>query len=315
MWKGNIANQAPNDVQEPIERSEKFIGDNRAKEIRRDTDTQKNFTVSLYDIDETILIHLEHLQLQVEDVGKQVKVPIFYGSQERWVSAQKDGYMRDKQGKIILPAMILKRTTTAPDETLQFFNRYIDTPVIKMYSEKNQYTKFSMLIGKNIPVNEVYNLVVPSHVILTYKFIIWTAYVEQMNKLVETLQFNTKDYWGSKKGFRFRTKIDNFGHTVELQSNEDRVVKTEFDLITHGYILPDTMTKLDKHQMTTKKSFTPKKLVMGIEVVSTDYDLKILDKNREKWTRPDYVNLQADTVIPGTPVSLDTSIVDNSYEI
>ena len=311
-WKGNNLNPAPNNVQEPIERSEKIIADNRAEQVRRDTDTQKNFTITLYDIDETILLHLEQMQLQVTDVGKVVKVPIFYGPPERWVSAQRDGYLRDKQGRIILPALILKRTNSENDTTLQFFNRYLNTPVIKLYSQKNQYTRFSALVGKNVPVNEIYNVVVPSHMILTYHFIVWTELVEQMNGLIEAIRFNTNDYWGSKKGFRFRTRVESYGHAVELQANEDRIVKTEFDLITHGYILPDTMTKLEKHSMTIQKMFTPKKIIMGIEVVATDYNIQQLNKNREKWRNPNYPNLQKDVPIPEPPVSVNTDIVDNS---
>lgn len=314
-WRGNINNPSPNDVQEPIERSEKIIVDNRAEQVRRDTDTQKNFTITLYDIDETILLHLEQMQLQVTDVGKVVKVPIFYGSPERWVSAQRDGYLRDKQGRLILPALILKRTNSENDTTLQFFNRYLNTPVIKLYSQKNQYTRFSTLVGKNVPVNEIYNVVVPSHMILTYHFIIWTESVEQMGGLIETIRFNTNDYWGSKKGFRFRTRVESYGHTVELQANEDRIVKTEFDLITHGYILPDTMTKLEKHSMTTQKMFTPKKIIMGVEVVATGYNMQQLDKNKEKWRNPNYPNLQVDVPIPSPPISLNTDIIDNSVGI
>ena len=325
-WQGNIGNPASNTVQEPIDRSEKMVTDNpsvssfnttnvgnRAEQVRRDTYTQKNFTISLYDIDETILLHLEQLQLQVEDQGKQVKVPFFYGSPERWVSAQRDGYLRDKQGKILLPAIILKRTNSENDSSLQFFNRYLNVPVMKMYSPKNKYTQFSVLAGRNIPVKEVYNVVMPSHMVLTYHFIIWTAYVEQMNKLVEAIQFNTKDYWGSKKGFRFRTKVESYGHTVELQANEERIVKTEFDLVTHGYILPEQMTKLESHETTWNKLMTPKKLVMGMEVVSTGYDWDKQTSNREKWRSPEYPNLQADVPIPNPPVSVNTDIIDNSH--
>jgi hypothetical protein len=311
-WRGNIQNPVPNELQEPIDRSEKIIADERVNEVRRDKDTQKDFTISLYDIDETILMHLEQLQLQVEDVGKKIKVPIFYGSPERWTSAQRDGYIRDNQGKLILPAIVLKRTNSENDQSLRFFNRYLNTPVRKMYSPKNKYTKFSILNGQNVPVNEVYNVIVPSHMVLTYHFIIWTEKVEQMNDLVSAIQFNTRDYWGSRKGFKFRTKVESYSHTVELQADEDRVVKTEFDLTTHGYILPDHLTKLEKHQMTTTKMFTPKKIVMGVEVVKSEFDLKSKNKNREKWQNPNYPNLQADIPLPNPPISIIDGVTDLS---
>jgi len=314
-WKGDISNPAPNTVQEPMARSEKVIADNRAEQVRRDKDTQKDFNISLYDIDETILTQLQNMNLQVVDAGKKIKVPVFFGSPEQWTSAQRDGHIRDKQGKLILPAMILKRTNSEGDSSLQFFNRYLNTPAMKMYSQKNQYTKFAVLAGQNAPINEVYNLVMPSHMVLTYQFIVWTELVEQMNDLVETLRYNSNDYWGSKKGFRFRTKVEGFGHTVELQAGDDRVVKTEFTLITHGYILPDTITKLENTKMTMQKMLTPKKVVMGAEVVSTGFDWDKKNSNREKWRNPNYPNLQKDVPIPEPPITLVDTITDSSYEI
>lgn len=307
-WKGDINNPVPNDVREPDNRAEKIIDSNRSLNVRRDTDQQKNFTISLYDIDETILEHIKNLQLQVQDAGQQINVPTFFGSPEQWTSAQRDGYIRDNQGKLILPAVILKRTTSENDQSLQFFNRYLTTPAIKLYSQKNKYTQFSVLNGKNTAVNEVYNIVVPSHMILSYHFILWTEKVEQMNDLVMKFQFNTRDYWGSKKGFRFRTKIESYSHTVEVNTGDDRIVKTEFDLITHGYVLPDTMVKLDTQEATTKKFFTPKKVVMGAEVVSMNYDMEALNANREKWRNPNYPNLQADVPIPAPPIVVSNTV-------
>ena len=95
---------------------------------------------------------------------------------------QKDSFIRDYQGKIIIPAIILKRTTSDSDEQFTHFNRYLEETVIKTYSEKNQYTRFSVLNGRNAPVHEIYNITFPSHMKLTYRFIIWTEYIEQMNK-------------------------------------------------------------------------------------------------------------------------------------
>jgi hypothetical protein len=315
-WHGNISNPSPNPVQEPIERSEKNVHVNRAEQVRRDTDTQKNFTITLEDIDHTIEQQLNDLQLQVTDAGKEIKVPTYYGSPERWVSAQRDGYMRDKQGKIILPAIIFKRNTTATDDTLKMFNRNLVVPVRQMYSDKNKYTKFSVLIGQNSPVGEVYNTVVPSHVLLTYHFIIWTAYVAQMNKLTEALRMATSNipYWGRTDSFRFRAKVESFGHTVELESSGERVVKTEFDMDVHAYLLPDMMTELERHKMTTQKQMTPKKIIMGMEVVQNGLNpYGNGNDNSEKWRNPNYPNLKYGVTIPAPGVVIDTTIPDESF--
>lgn len=314
-WKGNINNEAPNNVRESIARSEKKIGDNRATHVRRDTDKQKNITIGLYDIDEAIFLHLERLNLQVKDGGEIIKVPSFYGSPEIWTSAKRDGYLRDNQGKLILPAITLKRTNSANDENLKYFNRYLKSSVLKKYSNKNKYTQFSVLGGQNAPTNEVYNMVFPSHMKLTYHFIIWTEYVEQMNTLVQEIQFNTKDYWGTKDGFKFRTKVDTFTHTTELQVGEDRVVKTEFDLITNGYILPETITTLESQKSTMEKMFTPKKFIINTEVVSTSFDMTTFNKNKEKWKNLIYPNLDKDDAIAGPGMAVLDGVNDRTSTI
>lgn len=311
-WQGNINNPAPNTERESIAKSEKPIGDNRALHVRRDKDGQKNITIGLYDIDETILLHLEKLNIQVTDNGQIIKVPIFYGSPEIWIAARRDGYIRDKQGKIMLPVMTLKRTNSGDEDTLKYFNRYLHLPVMKKYSTKNKYTQFSLLSGQNAPVNEVFNIVFPNHMKLTYHFIIWTEYVEQMNSIVENIRFNTGDYWGSKHGFKFRTSVDGFGHTTELQVGEDRIVKTEFDLITHGYILPETITTLENQKLTTEKFFTPKKIIVNYETVENKFDLTQFDTNREKWRKQEYPNLPKDEIIPPPGVAATEPNNDSS---
>ena len=259
-----------------------------------------------------ILNHLKNLQLEVTDAGKKIVVPSFFGSPEQWTSAQRDGYIRDKQGKLMLPVIVLKRTSSEDDQTLQFFNRYLTEAAIKLYSSKNKYTQFSLLTNQNAPVNEVYKVVVPDHVVLTYHFVIWTEYVEQMNELVAKFKFNTNDYWGSKKGFRFRVKAESYSHTTEIKSGDDRMVRTEFDLTTHGYILPEMMVKLENNETTFKKMFTPKKVILGAELVNASFDMAALDPNKEKWRNPMYPNLQKDVVITPPPISVSDDIQDNS---
>ena len=285
---------------------------NRANEIKRDTDSQKSVSISLYDIDETIFNHLnKNLKLEVVDGGVIKKVTVMYGSPELWKAMKTDAFIRDYQGKITLPCIIIKRTSSESDEQLAHFNRYLNETVIRTHSPKNKYTKFSVLHGSNVPVNEVYNITFPSHMKLTYHMVIWTEKVEQMNKLVESFQFNTKDYWGNKDGYKFRVDAPSFAHTVELQADDDRLVKTEFDLNVHGYILPETITKLDSQQSTFKKQFTPKKIIMGIDVVSSDYNFDAANHNKKKWKNQLYPNKDYDEVIPTAPIT----VVDGTSNI
>jgi len=314
-WTGDPNNPVPNignakgDLSQELAHqssvlSEKKIEINRAYQTRRDTDKQKDNTVTLLDIDTTIFTQLQTFQLTVTDEGNQIKVPVFYSSPEKWKSIQVDGVIRDYNGKLILPAITLQRTTTEKDDTMRMFNRYLTYPVMRQHSEKNRYTKFNILIGQNAPINEVYDVVMPDHMLITYHFIIWTEYIEQMNTLVERLNFETEDYWGNVRGLRFRTRVDSFAHTTELQVDQDRIVKTEFDLLVNAYLLPDTNFGLegDGRHPTTRKWMTPKKVIMGEETtVSNINQVAPLPENVEKWRNPNYPNLQKDVPIEPPP--------------
>ena len=316
MWSGDIKNPVPNignakgNISQEIAEdsdvlSEKLHDVNRAKQIRRDTDVQKDITISLLDIDNAIVKQLEKFQLAVVDEGKNIKVPIFYASPEKWKSIQRDGIIRDYNGKIILPALVFQRTTSAKDESMRTFNRYLNYPVMRMYSEKNRYTPFKALIGQNVPVHEVYNVVMPDHMLFTYNFIIWAEYIKQMNAIVERFNFEAEDYWGDIRGLRFRTRVDSFSHTIELQVDQDRMVKTEFDLLVNGYLLPDVIDKFKAREVTTQKFFTPKKVVLGLETVTSKFNFgKHSKRKEEKWRNPNYPNLPASEPILSPPIVL-----------
>ncbi len=282
MWTGDKNNPVPSignvksDISQKIAQDSNVLTDklhdvNRAHQTDRSKDKQKDNSITLLDIDNAINEQLEKFQLTVVDDGNKIKVPTYYASPEKWTSIQRDGCIRDYNGKILLPALVYQRITSEKDSAMMMFNRYLTYPVTRLYSEKNRYTQFKVLSGKNIPVHEVYDVVMPDHMVFTYHFIIWTEYVEQMNTIVERLNFEAEDYWGDLRGLRFRTKIESFSHTTELQVDQDRMVKTEFDLLVFGYLLPDIIDKIKGgNQDTTRKWFTPKKVVMGIEVVTNN---------------------------------------------
>jgi hypothetical protein len=310
-WTGDPKNPVPNignaksDISQEIAQdslvlSEKLHDINRAEQTRRDTDKQKDNTVTLMDIDNAILTQLQKFQLTVKGAG-QIKVPIYYASPEKWKSIQYDGVIRDYNGKLILPALVFQRITSEKDTAMMMFNRYLTYPVMRVYSEKNRYTPFAALVGQNVPVHEVYDIVMPDHMVFTYHFIVWTEYIEQMNTIIERINFETEDYWGELRGLRFRTKIDSFAHASELQVDQDRMVKTEFDLLVNGYLLPDVIDRFQGNRDTTRKWFTPKKVIMGVEVVGTDFKVKSLNKDKKKWRNQNYPNLPANEPISSPP--------------
>ena len=99
-------------------------------------------------------------------------------------------------------------------------NRHISYPSVSRYSKKHKYDKFSAMTGTKRPV-ELFDVVMPDYVNITYEVIIWTDFTEHMNKIVEAFQYATDEYWGDKEGFKFRVKIDNFDNTTTRGTKQD----------------------------------------------------------------------------------------------
>jgi len=239
--------------------------ENRAEYIRR-SDTVKNHTVTFGDIDQTVSNHLQGMLLSVVDCGQRIHVPTSYASTETWQAVKDQGFMRDANGKLILPAIVYRRTTVTDDQQMASLNRYLRYSVVKRdYSPKNQYTRFGALMGRSNPVNEVFNVVMPKRMDFTYRFILWTEYAEQMNGLLERFINETKDFWGNKRGLRFRTLIDPTTQEMSVDAGPDRMVRAEFDLIVKGYLLPELHAPgLGEFKSTTEKSLTPNKVMLTV---------------------------------------------------
>lgn len=233
--------------------------------VRRDTDLQKDFSVSLTDIDNTIVNYMnKRLDLSVMDNGALTRVPVMYATPEKWVSIKKDGYLRDNQGKILLPLIAIKRTEISNNKDLMTFNRYLSYPVELKYSQKNKYDRFDLLckVSNDKPVKQIFNVKLPDHVIINYEGIVWGDYNLEVNKLIEKINFATHDYWGLDR-FRFRTKIDNYSIDIIDDVNNDRSIKGTFQLTVFAYLLPKT---IDGVKSTTTKTITNRKIVLDSDV-------------------------------------------------
>ena len=281
-WRGPTQpnnNPAPNRINAGSEMGSHIKTENRATSIRRDKDTQKNFTVSLIDVDTTIFTHLNDVvNPQIVDNGHLVKVPVNYASPERWKAIRQDGYMRDKHGKVQCPAIVYRRTTMQRNDQLITFNRHLMMPVVKSYSAKNQYDRFG-LMNRFSPTKEIHSVSMPDHIIVNYDFIIWTDKVEQMNSVVEKINWATEEYWGDKKRFKFRTSISDYSFQTESNAEQDRIVKTTFTMLVYAYLLPEAF---ETGKSTTQKSFSKRKVVFNVEATGTAQELAKMSE--EKYT-------------------------------
>jgi len=220
------------------------------------------------DLDSAIMYYFtEVIKPTVVDNGETVKVPTMYASPERWFAVQKTGYMRDKKRQLILPAIAFRRTGMSKDETIPLDTMDPEEPKLhwqfeRKYTNANRYDNFSVQQGL-IPQREFYNVAVPDFMVLNYDFMIWTHYIEQMNKIVERINWSEGSYWGEPGRMKFRTSIDSYTDSTEV-SERERIVRTEFSVTLKGYLIPEAFNELaGPHTM--QKFLTPKTLVVKTE--------------------------------------------------
>ena len=220
----------------------------RANQISVDIeDNTKPFTLGLQDIDEAVFYYFNNvIQPSVIQNGNKIPVPVSYAAQERWVSVQKDGYFRDKNGKVMYPIIILQRTGFEKNRTLANKldgNNVNNFSVSKArYNQQNQYTPFNVL-NNWLPSEKFYLTPVPDYINITYNCAVFTNFISENNKIVESIEFASDSYWGDKNRFQFRTYITNFESTSEYAINEQRVARTTFAITLYGYIMPETFNR------------------------------------------------------------------------
>ena len=234
---------------------------NRGEEIKREP-IEIGKGVKLYDVDLAIAEHMiDTVVPTVEVFREKVKIPVLYGNPERWTSVQKEGYLRDKKGQLQIPLIMFKRNSIARDDSFaNTMNRHVSYSSVSKFSKKHKYDRFSQMTGTQRPV-EIYDVVMPDYVSITYEVMIWTDFTEHMNQIVEAFQYATDEYWGDKSGFKFRTRIDSFDNTTEVGEGTQRIVRTSFTMVVNAYLLPEQFDNRSTH----KKSISPKKVVWGIE--------------------------------------------------
>jgi hypothetical protein len=253
----------------PIPRSQRKTI-HRETQIKRD-DTVQDVSVSLMDMDSTIMYYFENvIKPTVIENGETIKVPIMYSSPERWFAVQKTGFMRDKKRQLILPAIAFRRTGMEKDTTIAVDKMDPEDPKLhytfeKKYTQKNRYDNFSVQQGI-IPQKEFYNVAIPDYMVLSYDFMIWTSYIEQMNKLIERINWSAGSYWGEPNKMRFRTNIDSYTDATEV-ADKERVVRTEFSVTLRGYLIPEAFNELAGPH-TSQTYLTPGQLIVSNETVA-----------------------------------------------
>jgi len=234
----------------------------------------KNISVGLEDIDSAILYYFaEVIKPYVINEGTKQNIPVIFADAERWKTAQKDGVYRDKEGKVMLPIITVKRDNLERNRSithkLDGNQANIYQTYEKRYTTKNQYDNFSVLTNR-VPVKEFYNVVVPDYYTITYTCNVYVSFYEDLNKIIEAIGFRSDSYWGEPGKFLFKARIDSFPITNEITEGADRRFLSTFTLVMNGYLTP---SNIDKYLATNAFKYRSKaQILFTMEASSQDVE-------------------------------------------
>lgn len=242
---------------------------NRAYQVSVKGDNEKDFYIGIKDIDEAVSYYFNDvLKLAVVQNNTRVPVPIIYGTPENWKSVQLDGYYRDDNGKLMAPLLMFKRRSITQNRDL---GNKLDGNLVHnlqtfqtRYNKRNFYSNFSVLNSRS-PETKYVVAVTPDYVTIEYECMVWTYFVEQMDKLIESLNFASRSYWGDPNRFQFYSSIDSFEDSITYNVGDNRAVRTNFTLTLNGYLIPDT---INKKLANANVYYGVSEIVFGIETTS-----------------------------------------------
>jgi hypothetical protein len=248
--------------------NDQVVNPARAAQISVKDEAWKPFTIGLKDIDETIKYYFDNvIRPTVSQSGARVAVPVIYGSPERWKSVQRDGYYRDVNNRIMAPLIMYKRTSIDRNRSMisKIDADFPQTYAVfqQKYTKQNFYNQLSVLNGAT-PIKTYQAVVIPDFVTLNYSCVIYTYYMEQLNKIMEAINYAADSYWGDPQRFKFRAGIGSYQTITELNVGQQRTVKGSFEIKMNGYLIPDV---IQKDLNAVKKFSSDSKVIIGQETV------------------------------------------------
>ena len=231
----------------------------------------QGFSIGLKEIDTAVINHIRNIMKPVvRESNEIIKVPVMYGNEERWKSVRSRGVLRDKNGIIILPVIVIKRTslTMNPDMPLSFDNdvRGKFVSVVRSsngWSKNNRYDRFSVLTGQK-PVEEFIKTGMPDFVICSYSIVMMTAFMEQMNDLNTIMVEHLETYWGDSTSYKFLSALSgDISNEVQMESDGERLVRNELTLEIKGYMIPEFTDNVFGKTAEAARGYTPKKVVFS----------------------------------------------------
>ena len=228
----------------------------------------KGFSIGVKEIDTAVIKHIRNvMKPKVKEQNEIISVPVLYGNEERWKSIKDRGTLRDKNGVIILPMIVIKRTSLSmnPDMPLSFDNdvkgKFVS--VVRSssgWSKNNRYDRFAVLTGQK-PVQEFVKTGMPDFVICSYSVVMMTSFIEQMNDLNNLWVEHLETYFGDQTSHRFLSSLDgDISNEVEMESQGERMIRNELTLEIKGYMIPEFTDNVFGKTAELGRAYKPKKV-------------------------------------------------------
>ena len=228
----------------------------------------KRFSIGVKEIDTAVIKHIRNIMKpKVKEQNEIISVPVLYGNEERWKSIKNRGTLRDKNGSIILPMIVIKRTSLGmnPDMPLSFDNdvkgKFIS--VVRSssgWSKSNRYDRFAVLTGQQ-PVQEYVKTGMPDFVTCSYSVVMMTSFIEQMNDLNNLWVEHLETYFGDQTSYRFLSSLDgDISNEVEMESQGERMIRNELSLTIKGYMIPEFTDNVFGKTAELGRAYKPKKV-------------------------------------------------------
>ena len=228
----------------------------------------KGFHIGLKEIDTAVIKHIRNIMKpKVKEQNEVISVPVLYGNEERWKSIKDRGTLRDKNGVIILPMMVIKRTSLAMNPDLPFsFDNDVKGKHISVvrsssgWSKNNRYDRFAILTGQK-PVQEYVKTGMPDFVVCTYSIIMMTSFMEQMNDLNNLWIEHLETYFGDQTSHRFLSSLaGDITNEIEMESQGERMVRNELTIEIKGYMIPEFTDTVFGRTAEMGRAYKPKKV-------------------------------------------------------
>ena len=269
-----VASSNINRAEQVSTKDTKIKSGNVARSIVPGNNYDQNYAITLKDIDSSVLGYVKNvIKPKVSEADTNVDVSVMYGNEERWKSVRKRGVMRDKNGSIILPLIMLRRTeVTRNDLSGQSFPHDIKREHVNVvrdsgWSKDNRYDRFSVQTGIK-PKQEQIITTMPNFNDITYEFILWTNFIEQMNPLIETFVDQSHTYWGQSEQYKFLCTIDTISDASEMNVDGERFVKSTFSVVTKSYLLPEYLNSVVTNKTSNmKRQLTKSKIILSEKII------------------------------------------------